>query len=215
MKLQEYLGDIKAPEDVLKKFGDSEIIVHKAEEKYIKADENIIPKSRFDEVNTSMQHYKTQVDELTNKISTFEGLAGDKEKLSKELTDTKTKLQETESNFQTQLLEVKKESLMDINLIRDKVKSTKAAKVFFNMDEIKVDGDKLLGYDSQKAEIEKNNPWLFGEDKKPGADEGRYGSGHLNTQGKKWDDFTSVQLDQINKDTPSEFSRLRKEKYNY
>lgn len=75
---------------------------------------------------------------------------------------------------------LRRDSAIDLALSARRAKNSRAARALLNLDGIKLEGDKLTGLDEQLEEIQKENPWLFGEETGSGmqVDTGReHGNG--------------------------------------
>ena len=106
-----------------------------------------IPKSRFDEVNNAKKAAEDMVSQLTGEIS------GLKKGQSKEFAEQVEKLKAD--------YEVKLDFAVDSALSAAGVRSTKAARALMNVDDLKLDGDKVLGLDDQIKTLKEGNDWLF------------------------------------------------------
>ncbi len=76
-----------------------------------------------------------------------------------------------EDKYNKDISSMKLENALEMALVSGKAKNTKAVKALLNLDEIKLDGDKLLGLDTQIEVLKKDNAFLFDEVKedKPGV----------------------------------------------
>ena len=59
---------------------------------------------------------------------------------------------------------MRKASAIDIALANSKAKNGKAARALLDLDAVKLDGNKLLGFDDQLEALKKSDPWLFEAD---------------------------------------------------
>nr|WP_312093455.1 phage scaffolding protein [Aminipila sp.] len=103
---------------------------------------------KISELNTANQTIK----DLQDAVKKFDGV--DIEKLKADVTNWETK-------YNTDISKVKLENALDVGLMAAKAKSTKAVKALLNLDEIKLDGDNLLGLDTQLEKIKQDNGYLF------------------------------------------------------
>lgn len=100
--------------------------------------------------------------QLQETVKKFDGV--DVEKLKKDLADA-------EAKYNTDISKLKLETALDMALVGNKARNAKAVKALLNMDEIKLDGDKLLGLDSQLEKLKTENDYLFeGIEKAPDSD---------------------------------------------
>jgi hypothetical protein len=97
------------------------------------------------------------IKDLQETVKKFDGV--DVEKLKKDVADW-------EQKYNTDTAQMKLDNALEMALINGKAKNTKAVKALLTMDNIKLDGDKLLGLEEQLTELKKNDPYLFDE-KKP------------------------------------------------
>lgn len=104
--------------------------------------------TKIGELNTANETIQT----LQNTVKQFDGV--DVEKLRNDLATA-------ESKYNTDLAAIKRDSALEMALLSAKAKNTKAVKALLNSDEIKLDGDKLLGLDSQLEKLKAENDYLF------------------------------------------------------
>lgn len=100
------------------------------------------------ELTTANQTIKS----LQDAAKKFEGT--DPEKLKQDLADLQKK-------YDTDMADTKRNNALDMALMQAKVRDVKAARALLNLDEVKLDGDKLLGLDSQLEGLKKDKAWLF------------------------------------------------------
>lgn len=100
------------------------------------------------ELTTANQTIKS----LQDAAKKFEGT--DPEKLKQDLADLQKK-------YDTDMADTKRNSALDMALMQANVHDVKAARALLNLDEVKLDGEKLLGLDSQLEGLKKDKAWLF------------------------------------------------------
>ena len=76
----------------------------------------------------------------------------------------KTQLSTLQTKYDTDIAAVRKASAIDIALANSKAKNGKAARALLDLDAVKLDGNKLLGFDDQLEALKKSDPWLFEAD---------------------------------------------------
>lgn len=118
----------------------------------------MIPKYRFDEVNTKNQALEAQVSELKAKVETLEKEATTKDEkissLEKELSDTKATYEKEKSDAKR--MEAVKAS------IGDGVQDVDVLLKLIDMDKVTLGEDgKLTGLDDQVKELKTSKPFLF------------------------------------------------------
>ncbi len=70
-------------------------------------------------------------------------------------------LEKTVAEKDEQYLELKKNSLIDLSLVKNKAKNPKAVKALLNMEELKLENDTLVGLDEQIETIKTTDAYLF------------------------------------------------------
>lgn len=100
------------------------------------------------ELTTANQTIKS----LQDAAKKFEGT--DPEKLKQDLADLQKK-------YDTDMADTKRNNALDMALMQANVHDVKAARALLNLEEIKLDGEKLLGLDSQLEGLKKDKGWLF------------------------------------------------------
>jgi len=103
---------------------------------------------------------KNTIKELQDAAKKFEGT--DPEKLKIDLANLQKK-------YDDDMLATKRDSALNLALMQAKVRDVTAAKALLKLDEIKLDGEKLLGLDAQMEALQKDKAWLF-ESSEPPAD---------------------------------------------
>ena len=104
--------------------------------------------------DTELTTARNTIKSLEEAAKKFEGT--DPEQLKKDLADLQKK-------YDTDLAENKRNSALELALVQAKVRDVKAAKALLNLEEIKLDGEKLLGLDSQMEGLKTEKAWLFEE----------------------------------------------------
>lgn len=128
-----------------------------------KALENFIPKSRFDEVNETKKELEQQLKDRDKQLKELADKAKGNEDLVKQITElqeaNKKAIQDYEERFKKQAFDFAVESA--IHNVKGSSVNPKAIKALLNLDNIKLDGDKLIGFDEQIAELKKTDGYLF------------------------------------------------------
>lgn len=92
------------------------------------------------------------IKQLQEAVKKFDGV--DIEKLKKDVGDW-------ENKYNTDISKLKLETALDMALVGNKARNSKAVKALLNLDEIKLDGDKLIGLDSQLEKLKTESDYLF------------------------------------------------------
>lgn len=120
---------------------------------------------------------KTLLDDANKQIDSFKGM--DIESIKKSAEEYKTKYEEADKKSKQDLAELKKTHAIDLALLNTHhAKNIKSVKANLNLENIKLDGDKLIGFDDQVELLKKSDSYLFDIEEK--IDEGNGGE-----EGKK------------------------------
>lgn len=131
---------------------------------------NYVDKHKFDTQATALTTAQGQIKEANKQIEDFKGM--DIETIKKNAEDYKIKFEDSEKTHKTEIEDAEKtynakildmqfNTALDGALTGTKAKNIKAVKALLKMDEIKLDGDKLMGFDTQMEAIKKENDFLF------------------------------------------------------
>ena len=104
---------------------------------------------------TELATAQQTIKDLQDAAKKFEGT--DPEQLKKDL-------EELQKKYDADIASGKLNSALDMALLQAKARDIKAARALLNLDEIKLDGDKLLGFDGQMEALKKDKGWLFESD---------------------------------------------------
>ena len=106
--------------------------------------------------------FNSKNDELKTANDTIKGLQEAAKKFDgQDVEGLKTQLSTLQTKYDTDIAAVRKASAIDIALANSKAKSGKAARALLDLDAVKLDGDKLLGFDDQLEALKKSDPWLL------------------------------------------------------
>ncbi len=106
-------------------------------------EEKMVPKHRFDYINTSLKEYKEKVKKYEILITEFNN---QKQYLNDELEKVK---------------ELKKDYLILIELCKHRAKNIVAVKALLKLSDITIENGQIIGLFEQIKTIKKNEPYLF------------------------------------------------------
>ena len=115
-------------------------------------DDRYVDVEKYNGLQGQLNTANTTLKNLQNTVKKLDGV--DLDKLQ---SDVKT----WETKYNTDIANLKWESALDIALASKKAKNPKAGKVLLNMDDMKLDGDKRTGLDSQLKSLLKSDAYLF------------------------------------------------------
>lgn len=123
-----------------------------------------VGKDKFEAKEAELATAAATMKQLQETAKKFDGV--DVEKLK---GDIKT----LQDKYDADIAETKRSSAIDVALMGAKPKDANAAKALkslLNLDEVKLDGDKLLGLDAQLEGLKKSAPYMFEADGTGGAE---------------------------------------------
>lgn len=114
-----------------------------------------VDKAKFDAKIGELSAANQTITTLQDTVKKFDGVDVDK---------LKADLASTQERYTKDLESVKFSNAIEISLLSSKARNTKAVKALLNLEEIKLDGDKLLGLDTQLEGVKKSDPYLWAEE---------------------------------------------------
>ncbi|GED13988.1 phage scaffolding protein [Aneurinibacillus migulanus] len=152
MDLKELLGE-ELYNQVIEKAGDNKIAVV--------SDGNWFPKDKFDEKNNEVKELKGQLKERDKQLEDLGAKAKGNEELVKQINDLKEQNERTTKEYQEKLDKQAFEFALDKAITEAQARNPKAVKALLNTETIKLDGEKLLGFDEQIKVIRESDGYLF------------------------------------------------------
>ena len=137
------------------------------------------PAKEFNDINEELKTVKGEKEALVKDKEKIESEYEKFKKGSISQEDYEAKKKEIEDNSKNELEAVKKDSKIEIALLNAGARNIKSVKANLNLENIKLDGDKLLGLDDQLDALKKSDSYLFTGEKsvKKGAGTDEEGSG--------------------------------------
>ena len=135
------------------------------------ADGGFVDKGKFSAMETQVSELKAQLTQRDTDLAELKKL--DAAGLQQKVTDLQAKYDADTRALGEKLTAQATSHQIDLALTAAKAKNITAARALIKMENVKLDGEKLIGLDEQLKSIAKENPWLFGEPEKnptpPGA----------------------------------------------
>lgn len=119
------------------------------------------PAEEFNKINEELKTVKGEKTTLENDKKKVEDEYEKFKKGSISQADYEAKKKEIENASKSEIEKVKLESKIDFAIVNAKAKNIKSVKANLNLDNIKLDGDKLLGFDDQIEALKKSDAYLF------------------------------------------------------
>ena len=118
------------------------------------------PAKEFNEINEELKIVKGEKKTLEEDKKKVEDEYNNFKKGSISQADYEAKKQEIENNSKAEIEKVRLESKIDLAINNAKAKNVKSVKANLDLDKIKLDGDKLLGFDDQIEALKKSDAYL-------------------------------------------------------
>lgn len=119
------------------------------------------PAKEFNEINDELKLVKGEKKTLEDDKKKIEDEYNNFKKGSISQADYETKKKEIEDNSKAEIEKIRLESKIDLAINNAKAKNVKSVKANLDLDKIKLDGDKLLGFDDQIEALKKSDAYLF------------------------------------------------------
>lgn len=124
------------------------------------------PAKEFNDINEKLKLAEGEKKTLEEDKKKIEGEYENFKKGSISQTDYEAKKKEIETNSKAEIEKVRLESKIDLAINNAKAKNVKSVKANLDLEKIKLDGDKLLGFEDQIEALKKSDAYLFEIDKK-------------------------------------------------
>lgn len=172
--LKELLGE-ELHKQFMEKVGDKKIA--------IVSDGNWFPKEKFDAVNNDNKELKGQLKQRDTQLEDLKTKATGNEALTQQLNDLKTQNEKAATEYQQKLDSQAFDHALDRAITGAKGKNPKAIKALLDTEKLKLDGEKILGFDDQIKGLKESEKYLFDEQSSNnrGANPGGGGGGNVNT----------------------------------
>lgn len=119
------------------------------------------PAKEFNEVSEKLKTANKEIDTLKETNTNIQTEYDNFKKGSISQADYEAKKKEIEKNSKAEIEKVRLESKIDLAINNAKAKNVKSVKANLDLDKIKLDGDKLLGFDDQIEALKKSDAYLF------------------------------------------------------
>lgn len=124
--------------------------------------DRFVPVTRINELREEIKGLNTQISERDTQLKTLKDKAGDNEELKNTIKSLQKENADSKTNFEKQILDIKKSSAIDTAIIRAKAKDVDMVKVKLNMDNVTLKEDGSIdGLNDQIETIKKDYAFLF------------------------------------------------------
>lgn len=122
------------------------------------------PAKEFNEINDELKLVKGEKKTLENDKQKIEEEYNNFKKGAISQADYEAKKKEIEDNSKAEIEAIRLDSKIDLAINNAKAKNVKSVKANLDLKKIKLDGDKLLGFDDQIEALKKSDAYLFNID---------------------------------------------------
>ncbi len=141
---------------------------------------HMIPKGRFDEeveeknnLKSQLEERNKQLEERDKQLAELSKNNADNEELKKQIAQLQADNKAKEDEYNENISKLKLDNALDKALTGAGSKNNTALKALLNLENIKLDGENLIGLNEQLEAVKKDNDYLFeSEEKEPGAPAG-------------------------------------------
>lgn len=153
--LQDILGN-DLYSKVVKKIGDGVTIA------IVDPDELAIPKHRFDAVVSERNRLREEIAARDQQFADLKSGVGDAAELKQQITDLQAKNRAATEAYEKQIREQRFSFALERAAATAQARNVKAVVALMDTSKISLDGDDLIGVETQIAAIKRSDPYLFG-----------------------------------------------------
>jgi len=172
---------------------------------------HFIPKDKYNEVAEAKKKLEADIDERDKQLEQLKAAAGSNEELKKQIETLQAENKKAAEEWQDKMAQMQLDFAIEKALTAAKAKNPKAVKALLNLENVKLDGDKLLGLDDQLKAIQQSDPYLFGDSGKVGGGTNPPGAGNPEVNPWKKDSWNLTQQGKILLEDPAKATRMKAE----
>lgn len=150
------------------KLGIDETLALKCETASQEELKDYIPKVKFNEASEENKTLKQSISDRDKQLEDLKKSSGDNAELKKQIETLQQQNAEQQKAHEAELKQLKLDNAIDTALTAAGAHNVKSAKPFIDGSKIKLDSDgKLIGFDEQLKELQKNESYLFAQKQPP------------------------------------------------
>ncbi|MBV4417307.1 phage scaffolding protein [Clostridium tyrobutyricum] len=175
-KLSEILGDsfTQIPENIQKKYKDIDLVDSK----------NYVEKTEIDTVNNSIKDYKKQLKDRDKQLEDLKDKAKGNEELTAEIERLKDENKNVAKDYEAKIEKLNFNTKLDKALTGAKAKNPKTVKALLNLENLKLDGEDIIGLKEQLETLKESDGYLFDENStETNTNAGAGGTGNISNPG--------------------------------
>jgi small-conductance mechanosensitive channel len=183
-KLNEILGEAafaQIPEDVKKKYADIDLV----------DSTGYVEKTELDTANNSIKDYKKQLKDRDKQLENLKEKAKGNEELTAEIEKLKDENKNVARDYEAKIEKLNFDTKLDKALTDAKAKNPKTVKALLNLENLKLDGEDIIGLKEQLEGLKESDGYLFDDDagnENQSGNQGKGGTGHIGNPGSSGTD---------------------------
>jgi uncharacterized protein YlzI (FlbEa/FlbD family) len=175
-KLSKILGAsfTQIPENIQKKYKDIDLVDSK----------NYVEKTELDTVNNSIKDYKKQLKDRDKQLEDLKEKAKGNEELTAEIERLKDENKNVAKDYEAKIEKLNFDTRLDKALTGAKAKNPKTVKALLNLENLKLDGEDIIGLKEQIETLKESDGYLFDENStETNSNAGAGGTGNIDNPG--------------------------------
>ncbi len=129
-----------------------------------------VPKDKYNEVNEQKKEYKSMLNDGTKQLEELKAKAQGNEELLNKINELENLNKTTIEEYEKKIEQLNFDRALENALMKAKAKNIKAVKALLNLENIKLDGDNIIGLEEQLSKLQETDSYLFGDDKLAGRE---------------------------------------------
>lgn len=175
MELMDWLKEL------LKAQGLEDEVINKIVESYkSESVKHVMPKDKFNEVNSENKQLKQDVADRDKQLNDLKDKSSKDSDLQAEITRLQEENKSAKEKYESDIYSTKLNNEIEKSLLAAKAKDLKIARAAFNLDDVKLEDGKLVGFEDQLKSIQESHGYLFGADENPSGTGGSMGNKEKN-----------------------------------
>ncbi len=202
--------------ELLEKLAKGESTVDEVLTAIEESDKEKVPRSRLNDKIAEVKDLEGQLKDRDKQLDDLSKTAKDSADLTAEINRLKDENATQATEYQTKLQHQALDAKLNEALHGAKAKNPRAVKALLDAEQIKLDGDKLLGLDDQLSALKESDAYLFGEEEAPAGLKGRIphippGSEAPSNQKNPWkkDSFNLTEQGRLLREDPTLAQKLQ------
>ena len=174
---------------------------------------HFMPKDKYNATAEAKKKLEADLAARDAQLEELKKAAGTSEELKKQIEQLQDENKKADEAWQTKLAQMQLDFALERALAAAKAKNPKAVKALLDLEQVKLDGDKLLGLDEQLKELQKSDAYLFGDSTpgKVGSGTNPPGAGNAEVNPWKKETWNLTMQGKILREDPAKATRMKAE----